>query len=76
MSEPVSNDLIYSVLQKIQADLAELRFDMGELKARASSTEEHLGNIILSISGTNRRIDRIEERLARVEHRLDLTDHH
>lgn len=76
MPEPVSNELIYSVLQKLQSEMAELRFDVGELKSRATATDEHLGNLILSIGGVNRRLDRVEERLARVERRLDLTDHH
>ena len=74
MSDAVTNELIYSVLQKLQSDMAELRFDVGELKTRATATDEHLGNMILSLSGVNRRLDRVEERLARVERRLDLTD--
>ena len=75
MSE-VTNDLIYSVLQKLQSDMAELRFDMAELKTRATVTDEHLGNLLLSVTGVNRRLDRVEERLSRVEHRLDLVDVH
>jgi len=74
VSDAVTNELIYSVLQKLQSDMAELRFDVGELKTRATATDEHLGNMILSLSGVNRRLDRVEERLARVERRLDLTD--
>jgi hypothetical protein len=71
----VTNDLIYAVLQKMQTDMAELRFDMGELKARATATVEYLGNMLLQMSGLNRRLDRVEERLSRVERRLELTDH-
>ena len=74
MAENVTNELIYSVLQKMQADLTELRFDVGELKMRATATDEHLGNLVLGVSGVNRRLDRVEERLSRVERRLDLTE--
>ena len=75
MTTAVTNDLIYAVLQKMQTDMAELRFDMGELKARATATDEYLGNMLLQMSGLNRRLDRVEERLSRVERRLELTDH-
>ncbi|MCP3733370.1 hypothetical protein M9979_00525 [Sphingomonas sp. RP10(2022)] len=75
MPEPVTNDLIYAVLQKLQADMTEVRFDIGELKARATATDEHLGNMLLQMTGLNRRLDRVEERLGRVERRLDLVDH-
>jgi hypothetical protein len=74
MAESVSNELIYSVLQKLQNEMAELRFDVGELKMRATTSDEHLGNLVVAVSGVNRRLDRVEERLARVEHRLDLTE--
>ena len=74
MAETVSNELIFSVLQKLQSEMSELRFDVGELKMRTTSTEEHLGNLVLGVSGVNRRLDRVDERLARVERRLDLTE--
>jgi hypothetical protein len=75
MPEPVTNELIYVVLQKLQGDMTEVRFDIGELKARATATDEHLGNMLLQMTGLNRRLDRVEERLGRVERRLDLVDH-
>ena len=74
MSEAVTKELIYSVLQKLQSDMTELRFDVGDLKSRATATDEHLGNVILTLSGVNRRLDRVEERLGRVERRLELRE--
>jgi hypothetical protein len=76
VSEAVTNELIYSVLQKLQTDMSELRFDVAELKTRATVTDEHLGNMLLSLTGVNRRLDRVEERLSRVERRLDLSEAH
>ena len=76
MSEPVSNDLIYSVLQKMQADLAEVKFDVRDLKVRMTMVEEHLGSTIIALSGVNSRLDRLTDRVERIETRLDLTDTH
>ncbi len=75
MAEPVTNDLIYSVLQKMQSDMSELKFDVRDLKVRMTMVEEHLGSTIIAISGVNSRLDRLTDRVARIEQRLDLTDH-
>ncbi len=74
MSEAVTNDLIYSVLQKMQADMAEMKFDVRDLKVRMTMVEEHLGSSIIAISGVNSRLDRLTDRVERIENRLDLTD--
>ena len=71
----VTPDLIYAVLQKMQSDMAELKFDMRELKVRTTMVEEHLGSSIIAISGVNSRLDRLNDRVERIETRLDLTDH-
>ena len=75
MSEAVTNDLIYAVLQKMQADMSELKFDVRDLKVRLSMVEEHLGSSLIAISGVNGRLDRINDRVERIESRLDLTEH-
>ena len=74
MSEAVTNELIYSVLQKTQGDMAELRFDMRDIKVRMTMVEEHLGGSIIAISGVNSRLDRMSDRVERIENRLDLTE--
>ncbi len=75
MSEPVTNDLIYSVLQKLQTDVADMKFDVRDLKVRMTMVEEHLGSTIIAISGVNSRLDRLTDLVERIENRLDLTDH-
>ena len=75
MVDPVSNELIYSVLQKMQGDLSELKFDVRDLKIRMTLVEEHLGNTVIALSGVNSRLDRVTDRVERIEQRLDLTDH-
>jgi hypothetical protein len=76
VSDAVSNDLIYSVLQKMQTDMSEMKFDMRDLKTRMTLVEEHLGHSIIGTSGVNSRLDRIADRVERIERRLDLTDAH
>lgn len=71
----VTPDLIYAVLQKMQADMAELKFDMRDIKIRMTMVEEHLGSSIIATSGVNSRLDRLNDRVERIETRLDLTDH-
>ena len=74
MSDPVTNELIYSVLQKLQADTAELKSDMSDIRLRMTANEEHLATLVMSVSGINHRLDRMGERVERIERRLDLTD--
>lgn len=70
----VTNELIYSVLQTMQADIAELKFDMRDLKIRMTLVEEHMGHSIIGISGINARLDRLNDRVERIETRVGLVD--
>jgi len=74
VSENVTNELIYGVLQKMQADMSEMKFDVRDLKIRMTMVEEHLGHSILGISSVNARLDRLNDRVERIERRLDLTE--
>ncbi len=66
----VTNDLIYSVLQKLQEDVAAIRHENREIKGELAAIRTHLfavhqdiGNLY-SILGTHTmRLDRIERRL-------------
>ena len=71
---PTIGDLTYELLKRMRAEQQEMRLDILELKLRASATEEHLAGVVISNSGINHRLDRIEERLGRVERRLELRD--
>lgn len=74
MSEAVTNELIYSVLQKMQADMSEVKFDLRDLKMRMTAAEEHIGSLVIAVSGTNNRLDRLTDRIERIERRLDVTE--
>ena len=71
---PTIGDLTYELLKKMRAEQQEMRLDILDLKLRATATEEHLSGVVISNSGINHRLDRIEERLGRVERRLELRD--
>ena len=71
MTDDVGN-LILERLRRMDDRLGNIEGDMHDMKLRMTVVEEHVGNLVLSISGLNARMDRFDERLARVERRLEL----
>jgi hypothetical protein len=63
----VTNDLLYELLKRIHSDVSEIKFDLHELKRRMTGTEE-------ALAGVNRRPDRHDDRLERIERRLELNE--
>jgi archaellum component FlaC len=45
-----------------------------EKAMRLSAIDDHLAAMMMSISGINNRLDRVEERVGRIERRLELTE--
>ena len=60
-------NLILSLLRRMDSKLDRVIDDVQDLKIRMTSVEEGL-------AGVNRRLDRIEVRVERVERKLDLVD--
>ncbi len=73
MTEETEN-VVLEILKRIQIDMSDMRDDISELKMRATALDEHMGGLIIQVSGNNNRLDRMDERLKRVERRLELTD--
>lgn len=73
MTDNVEN-LILEHLRHIRKGLDELRLDVGDLKTRVTAIEITLGQIVTLLAGQSGRMDRIEDRLGRVERRLELAD--
>jgi hypothetical protein len=46
--------------------------DMSDIKSRVSSLEETQGQLLVMMGGLGKRMDRFDERLGRIERRLDL----
>ena len=61
----VTNELIYEALKAIQATLARQSDDLREIK-------ERLGILEMQYASLSHRVDKIEERLERVERRMDI----
>jgi uncharacterized coiled-coil protein SlyX len=73
MTENVEN-LILERLRRIDERLMNIENDVSELKTRAAAQDEHMSGVLIAMSGNNTRLDRLDERLRRIERRLDLTD--
>ncbi len=73
MSEETEN-LVLEMLRRIRASQERMELDVVDLKARVSGIEIVQGNILNQIGGLGVRMDRIEERVSRIERRLDLVD--
>jgi DNA anti-recombination protein RmuC len=71
MTENVEN-LVLEHLKHIRGKVDLMTLDIIDLKSRASATEEMLGQVISLVGGLAKRMDRFEERMSRVEKRLDL----
>ena len=75
MTDEIGN-LILERLRRMDDRLVNIEADLHDLKLRMTVVEEHIGNLVLSVSGLNARMDRFDERLTRVERRMDLRDAH
>ncbi len=65
VTEP--ENVVLVLLRKVDARTERMADDLQDLKVRMTSVEEGL-------AGVNRRLDRLETRVERIEHRLELTD--
>jgi hypothetical protein len=66
---PILKDLL-----NVRQGVDELRLDMSDVKARMTAVEITMGRIVSLIATQSGRMDRIDDRLGRVERRLDLAD--
>jgi predicted nucleic acid-binding Zn-ribbon protein len=73
MTDNVEN-LTLQFMRRLDTRLDRLENDIGDIKLRMTATVEHLASIMMSMAGVNARMDKIDNRLSRIERRLDLTD--
>jgi len=73
MTEQFDN-LVLEQLRHIRGALEGVAADVSDMKLRMSSLEEHMGSQQVQFAGLNRRMDRFDERMTRIERRLGLLD--
>ena len=61
------DNIVLVMLRKIDQRTERMADDLQDLKVRVTAVEEGL-------AGVNRRLDRLEVRVGRIENRLELTD--
>ena len=73
MAEQADN-IVLEMLRRIRASQERMELDIGELKSRVSTIELTQGHVLTSLGTLNQRMDRFDERLSRIERRLDLVE--
>jgi len=69
-----TSTLILEQLRVLRMDMGELRADVRDIRGRLTSVEVSSANLHGDFAGQSERIDRLEGRLERIEHRLRLRD--
>ena len=67
-------NLVLEQLRLIRKDQADMRDDLSDIRLRMGAVESHLAVQQMEFVQINRRLDRNDERLARIERRLDLVE--
>jgi predicted nucleic acid-binding Zn-ribbon protein len=73
MTEETEN-IVLELLRRIRASQERMEQDIADLKARMSSVELVLGQQQIQLAALNARMDRSDERLGRIERRLELVN--
>ncbi len=73
MTEETEN-LVLELLRKTRASQERMEQDITDIKVRMSAVENLLGQQQIQLAALNGRMDRFDERLGRIERRLDLVE--
>jgi hypothetical protein len=70
-----TNEVILEILRRIQADIADLKADAREIRARVGNFEIRFSHMGLQMAELSVRTDRRDEQMERILRRLGLSDH-
>ena len=73
MSDNVES-VVLEQLRRLNGKFDRFELELGDMKPRLASVEDHLASVVMSAAGLNSRLDRMDGRVARIERRLELTD--
>jgi archaellum component FlaC len=77
MAEPTNiADMTYELLKRMSGRFERFEHEMVDVKLRLSSMDDHIAGLTTSVAGVHSRMDRLDERVGRIERRLDLVDAH
>ena len=69
-----NESIMLDILVRIQADIAEMKQDVRDLKVRVGLLEGHVSHLLAVQRHTNERLDRLNDRVERIERCFDLVD--
>ena len=75
MTEETEN-MVLELLRRMRSSMERMELDMMDIKSRMTGIEITVGQMSGQLATQSLRLDRMEERIARIERRLDLVDHH
>jgi archaellum component FlaC len=75
MTEETEN-MVLEMLRRIRASQERMELDIQDIKSRMTNIEISVGQLTSQFASQSLRLDRIEERVGRIERRLDLVDAH
>jgi hypothetical protein len=73
MTEETEN-MVLEMLRRIRASQERTELDIADVKSRASVLEQMQGQVLVLLGTMNQRMDRFDERLGRIERRLELVE--
>lgn len=73
MTDETAN-LILEYMRKFERALAEMRHDLHDMREELQSVNRRLSNLEAGQALMNRRVDRLDEPVTRIEKRLDLVE--
>jgi hypothetical protein len=74
MTQSVTNELLYEVLKKVQADVAFMKSDLADVKAMQLRMREDMNRFASDFLRVERMEAETQIRLDRIEQRLNLSD--
>ncbi|KAA5596772.1 hypothetical protein [Blastochloris sulfoviridis] len=69
-----TDSIVLEHLRRIRASQERTELDIADLKSRVSGLEQVSGQMLAMLGSLNQRMDRFEDRLGRIERRLDLVE--
>lgn len=69
-----TENMMLEILKRIQGDIAEMKQDVRDLKVRTGLLEGHVASLLAAQHHTNERLDRLSDRVERIERRLELVE--